>query len=817
MKKSFIPGICFAVLTTAALYQSLHADAVSAQEAKTKYVNVSATSSLNLRKSASTKAAIIGKLVKGNKVIVYSESKGWARLKYNNKLGYVSSKYLTASNPSTAMAAAAVPKTTTKYVTVGSGGNLNLRKSATTASPVVTTLKNGLAVTVYSETKGWAKIKANGKDGYVSLKYLTAKKTVVAAPKPSAPKTTTKYSVVSSGGTLNVYKSASSTSAIVATLKNGLAVTVYSQSKGWSKIKANGKDGYVSSKNLSDKKPVVSTPQSALPKFTTKYVTGGNLNLRKSASTGSAVVTVLKNGSTVNVYAETNGWAKVKAGGKDGYVSVKYLTDKKSAAPAPKPEPAPAPAAPKPTTKYVTVSGGNLNLRKSASTDSAVVSVLKDGSSVGVYSEANGWAKVKASGKDGYVSVKYLTDKKPAAPAPKPVPTPAPAPKPEPAPVPVPKPTPTPEPVSVVKFVTVDTLNMRSGPATTYSVVLQLAHDTAVKVLSEENGWAKIDANGKMGYVSSSYLTVKGDPVPSSDYEALYGRTLDDMVSMQMKVSPQTDLYKNYLHQSAVTVSGTTATVVGDNWNVRNGAGTGFWSLGTVNNGTKLKVLGSVKGTDGKIWYQVAYKTWANASPDDLKYYMDSNHFKNDPVKSYQFIKLSQSASLNADEVNQRILTGKGILQGQAAAFITAGETYHINEIYLISHALLETGNGTSKLATGIQYNGRTVYNMYGIGAVDSDPINKGAARAFAEGWFTPEAAIIGGARFISQDYIQAEQDTLYKMRWNPLAASNSGKATHQYATDIGWAVKQTTQMHNLYSLLSSYKIIMEVPVYAQK
>ncbi|RXZ00571.1 SH3 domain-containing protein [Fictibacillus sp. S7] len=816
MNKSFIPGICFAVLTTAALYQSLHADAVSAQEAKTKYVNVSATSSLNLRKSASAKAAIIGKLVKGNKVIVYSESKGWARLKYNNNLGYVSSKYLTASKPSAAKAATA-PKTTTKYVTVGSGGNLNLRKSATTASPVVTTLKNGLAVTVYSEAKGWAKIKANGKGGYVSLKYLTAKKPVVAAPKPSAPKTTTKYSVVSSGGTLNVYKSASSTSAIVATLKNGLAVTVYSESKGWSKIKANGKDGYVSSKNLSDKKPVVSTPQSAPPKFTTKYVTGGNLNLRKSASTGSAVVTVLKNGSTVNVYAETNGWAKVKAGGKDGYVRVKYLTDKKSAAPAPKPEPAPAPAPPKPTTKYVTVSGGNLNLRKSASTDSAVVSVLKDGSSVGVYSEANGWAKVKASGKDGYVSVKYLTDKKPAAPAPKPVPTPAPVPMPEPAPVPVPKPTPTPEPVSVVKFVTADTLNMRSGPATSYSVVLQLAHDTAVKVLSEENGWAKIDANGKTGYVSSSYLTVKGDPVPSSEYEALYGRALEDMVAMQMKVSPQTDLYKNYINQNAVTVSGTTATVVGDNWNVRNGAGTVFWSLGTVNNGTKLKVLGSVKGTDGKIWYQVAYKTWANASPDDVKYYMDSNNFKTDPVKSYQFIKLSQSASLNADEVNQRILTGKGILQGQAAAFITAGETYHINEIYLISHALLETGNGASKLATGIQYNGRTVYNMYGIGAVDSDPINKGAARAFAEGWFTPEAAIIGGAKFISQDYIQAEQDTLYKMRWNPLAASNSGKATHQYATDIGWAVKQTTQMHNLYSLLSSYKIIMEVPVYAQK
>ncbi|MDN4075296.1 hypothetical protein [Fictibacillus terranigra] len=90
----------------------------------------------------------------------------------------------------------------------------------------------------------------------------------------------------------------------------------------------------------------------------------------------------------------------------------------------------------------------------------------------------------------------------------------------------------------------------------------------------------------------------------------------------------------------------------------------------------------------------MAYKTWANASPDDVKYYMDSNNFKNDPVKSNQFIKLSQSASLNADEVHQRILTGKGILHGQAAAFITSVETYHINELKRCS----KPETGSSKL-----------------------------------------------------------------------------------------------------------------------
>ncbi|MFB8735944.1 hypothetical protein ACEQPO_26605 [Bacillus sp. SL00103] len=37
-------------------------------------------------------------------------------------------------------------------------------------------------------------------------------------------------------------------------------------------------------------------------------------------------------------------------------------------------------------------------------------------------------------------------------------------------------------------------------------------------------------------------------------------------------------------------------------------------------------------------------------------------------------------------------------------------------------------------------------------------------------------------------------------MRW-------SGEATHQYATDIGWAYKQVTRMYGLYNLLINYTL----------
>ena len=47
------------------------------------------------------------------------------------------------------------------------------------------------------------------------------------------------------------------------------------------------------------------------------------------------------------------------------------------------------------------------------------------------------------------------------------------------------------------------------------------------------------------------------------------------------------------------------------------------------------------------------------------------------------------------------MLEGKGVLEGQGASFSQAAKKYGINEIYLISHALIETGNGTSDLAKG--------------------------------------------------------------------------------------------------------------------
>ncbi|MBZ5754018.1 SH3 domain-containing protein, partial [Metabacillus rhizolycopersici] len=59
------------------------------------------------------------------------------------------------------------------------------------------------------------------------------------------------------------------------------------------------------------------------------------------------------------------------------------------------------------------VNSGSLNVRKSASTSASIVTTIKKDAKVTVYSEANGWSKIKVNGKEGYVSSSYLTSTKP--------------------------------------------------------------------------------------------------------------------------------------------------------------------------------------------------------------------------------------------------------------------------------------------------------------------------------------------------------------------------------------------------------------------
>lgn len=247
------------------------------------------------------------------------------------------------------------------------------------------------------------------------------------------------------------------------------------------------------------------------------------------------------------------------------------------------------------------------------------------------------------------------------------------------------------------------------------------------------------------------------------------------------------------------------------------------------------------------------------ADAEDLLTYMDPANFPAGTSGFFQFLVLTQPLGVSVDTLNAQ-LAGKGSLDGQGQAFHDACYAYAINEAYLVAQALHETGNGWSTLAQGVWYvpeqegadgavvegsgkaytsldgvpealkgSATRVYNVYGIGAVDADPLNGGARYAYEHGWTTVYDAVYGGARFIGRTYFASDaelgygyastlsgQNTLYKMLYHPeWVETYREKPWHEYATDVAWANAQTYYITQMLADYDYYTLTFEVPVYA--
>ena len=196
---------------------------------------------------------------------------------------------------------------------------------------------------------------------------------------------------------------------------------------------------------------------------------------------------------------------------------------------------------------------------------------------------------------------------------------------------------------------------------------------------------------------------------------------------------------------------------------------------------------------------------------------VDPDQYSYEDSEFYQFaiINGGYSGKTSAAQLNTFIAKygADGKLAGMGQAFIDAANTYGTNEVYLLSHAILESGWGKSDLAKGYAYDGKTeiggktypagtYYNFFGIGAYDSSPLSGGRAAAIINGWDTPEKAITGAAKWIATEYANNafSQNTLYKMRWNYTQAARSGAVWKQYATSTTWATGIANVMSNCYA-----------------
>ncbi len=418
---------------------------------------VKCSSTLNVRKTASTSGTKLGTLKNGAAITVVSVSNGWACIKYGTGTAYVNASYITYTD-STTVAPTATP-TATATATASTGrsavvkcsSTLNVRKTASTSGTKLGTLKNGAAITVVSVSNGWACIKYGTGTAYVNASYITYTDSATAAPTATATAAPTATAVVVRVATvncsqLNMRASASTGASKLATLKRGATVNVISESNGWARILYNGKQGYVSAQYLkyATATAAPTTAPTATPTATTAptadtgvsgFATITNcstMNLRQLPTTESTSLGTFKKGTEVYVRSTGNGvdgeWACIVCDGKTGYMKEKYLsfTDETSSSKTQSPTAAPTATAtptavpteePKEKTTYVagvtdrgTVTASTLNMRKSASTSASIVYTLKKNDDVEILGATADleWLYVKYGNYEGYCSIEYI-------------------------------------------------------------------------------------------------------------------------------------------------------------------------------------------------------------------------------------------------------------------------------------------------------------------------------------------------------------------------------------------------------------------------
>ena len=158
--------------TTVAGGMAIGAESADAATVKSGYT----TTSVNLRKSASTKSARLATIKKGKKITILKTSGSWLKVKYDGKTGYVYKTYVNKQFTTKDYSGKFTLKT-----------NLNVRKGPGTSFVKAGTLKKGTVVTVKGKTSnGWYTITYKGATRYISAssKYLTK---YVAPAKNNAP------------------------------------------------------------------------------------------------------------------------------------------------------------------------------------------------------------------------------------------------------------------------------------------------------------------------------------------------------------------------------------------------------------------------------------------------------------------------------------------------------------------------------------------------------------------------------------------------------------------------------------------------------
>ena len=483
-----------------------------------------------------------------------------------------------------------------------------------------------------------------------------------------------------------------------------------------------------------------------------EIISSEDLGLRKGADSSHELITSIPSGARVNIIDKvSDNWYKV--GYKDfvGYVEAKdirVLGENLN------------------QDNVGLISANQLNVRTSPNENGQVIGTLHKNDKVNVLDKSiDGWYKIDFNGRRAYVSSKYVnlisyknnevkTEVKK-------------------------------EPIEGTGKVNINTaLNVRQASTTNSRIIGSLKGGEKVNIISESNGFYKIEFNNSYGYVYSKYISKDGDSekIQVVKQEEVKKEKVDES-KKEAKATPKAEpvvLAVRSLNKTGIVN-------VSSSLNVRSSASTSSKVIGSLSGNTKVTIVGE-EGAFYKIEYKGSHGYVAKEYIKDVTESNNSNQGTQTPEKpstpenTEKTGIVNVSSSLNVREGASTSSKVIGSLSGNTKVTIVGEEGAFYKIEYKGSHGYVAkeyikdvTENNNSNQGTQTPEKPSTPENTEKTGIV-----NVSSSLNVREGAST-SSKVIGSLSGNTKVTIIGEEGAFYKIEYK----GSHGYVAKEYVKDV--------------------------------
>ncbi|RBW70433.1 SH3 domain-containing protein [Bacillus taeanensis] len=291
--------------------------------------------------------------------------------------------------------------------------------------------------------------------------------------------------------TLNVRSGPSLSDSIITQIKKGETYPVLKEQNDWINIKlSSNQNGWVAGWLVSKNQETAVKDSGLLGQASAKV---NALNVRKGPALSYNVVTQINKGNTYPILSEKNNWVEIKLSNNESGWVAGWLVSK-SEAKTSTPTNTQNNDKTNKSSKVISSTVNGLNVRSGPGTNFQIIGQLNQYESVPYVKEQGNWTNLVYEGKSGWAASWLITtselkeNDQASSPHPK-------------------------ETSAVVKATS---LNVRSGPSTTYNVIGAVKKGEKVSIIAVKEGWYQINFHNKTGWISKDYVESSSNHTDSS-------------------------------------------------------------------------------------------------------------------------------------------------------------------------------------------------------------------------------------------------------------------------------------------------------------